>query len=58
MDDSIPPGPLKVRVQVKIGGQGVAEARLHELVAWTEKHSPVGDAIGRAVPLGVSVEVV
>lgn len=58
MDDAIPPGPLNVRVQVRIGGQGVSRERLHELVAWTERHSPVGDAISRAVPLEVGVVVV
>ena len=58
MDDSIRAGPLNVRVHVKLGGVGVSKEQLHELVAWTERHSPVGDSISRAVPLKVSVEVV
>jgi uncharacterized OsmC-like protein len=58
MDDSIHAGPLIVRVHVKLGGRDVTEEQLHELVAWSEKHSPVGDTIGRAVPLEVSVETV
>ena len=58
IDDSIPAGPLNVRVHVKLGGDGVSKEQLQELVAWAERHSPVGDSISRAVPLKVSVEVV
>jgi len=58
MDDLIPAGPLNVRVHVKLGGDGVSKEQLHELVAWTERHSPIGDSISRALPLKVSVEVV
>lgn len=58
IDDSIHPGPLDVRVHVRLGGKDVTEEQLRELVAWTERHSPVGDSISRAVPLRVSVEVV
>lgn len=58
IDDAIPAGPLKVQVHVKLGGEGVSPEQLQELVAWAERHSPVGDAISRAVPLKVNVEVV
>lgn len=58
MDDEIHAGPLNVRVHVKLGGEGVSKEQLHDLVAWTERHSPVGDSISRAVPLTVSVELV
>jgi len=58
IDDSIPAGPLNVEVHVKLGGDQVSKKQLHELVAWAERHSPVGDSIRRAVPLNVSVEVV
>jgi uncharacterized OsmC-like protein len=58
IDDSIPAGPLKVQAHVKLGGEGVSKEQLQELVAWAERHSPVGNAISRAVPLNVSVEVV
>jgi len=58
MDDSIPAGPLKVGTKVKIGAQGVSEDRLREIVGWAEKHSPVGDAISRAIPFDVNVEAV
>lgn len=58
IDDSIHAGPLNAQVHVKLGGKDVTAEQLQELVTWTEKHSPVGDAISRAVPLQVSVEVV
>lgn len=56
MDDSIPAGPLKVWTRVKIGAEKATDEKLREIVTWAEKHSPVGDAIGRAVPLEVNVE--
>lgn len=58
IDDAIPAGPLDVQVHVKLGGEGVSKEQLQELVAWTERHSPVGDAISRSVPLDIRVEIV
>ena len=57
MDDSIPAGPLSVRTRVRIGADGVAPDRLREIVEWAEAHSPVADAVGRAVPKKVEIEV-
>lgn len=57
MNDSIPPGPLSVRIRVRIGAAGVAPSKLREIVGWAEAHSPVADAIGRAVPKTVEVTV-
>lgn len=58
IDDSIPAGPLSVRVLVKLGANDASEEQLQDLVAWTKRHSPVGDAISRAVPLKFEVKVV
>lgn len=58
IDDSIHAGPLKVWIQVKIGAKDASEENLRDIVRWVEKHSPVGDAISRAVPLEVKVDVV
>ncbi len=57
MDDSIPSGPLSVRTRVRIGADDAAPDRLREIVEWAEAHSPVADAIGRAVPKSVEIEV-
>jgi uncharacterized OsmC-like protein len=52
-----PAGPLAVRVRVKLAARGVPRKRLEELIAWTEQHSPVGDATRRAIPTSVEVEI-
>ena len=57
MDDSISAGPLSVRIRVRIGADGVAPERLREIVEWAEAHSPVGDALRRAVPSKAEVEI-
>lgn len=58
MDDSLPAGPLKARIDVKIAAEGVPPEKLHELVDWADDHSPVSDAVKRAVDTNVVVEVV
>lgn len=57
VDDSVPPGPLSMRVRVRMAADGVAPDVLHELVRWAEAHSPVGDAVRRAVPCSTEVLV-
>jgi uncharacterized OsmC-like protein len=56
MDDAIPAGPLSSRIRVRIAAAGVDPQRLRELVEWADHHSPVTDAIRRAVPTTVEVE--
>lgn len=58
MDDSKPAGPLKVTVGVRIGAAGIPSTTLHEIVDWAEKHSPVGEPLGRVVPAEYAAEVV
>lgn len=58
MDEAIPAGPLSIRTRIRIGADGVEPERLGEIVQWAEAHSPVGDAINRAVPMKVEVEIV
>lgn len=55
--DSVPPGPLSMRTRFRLAADDVPSERLEELVEWTEEHSPVGDAIGRAVENEIIVEV-
>ncbi len=57
MNDSIPGGPLGVDIRVRIGADGASPQQLREIVEWAERCSPVGDAIRRAVPTRVEVEV-
>lgn len=55
--EGVPAGPLRVRVKVRLAAEGVPAEQLHALVEWAERHSPVADALQRAVPLGVAVEI-
>jgi organic hydroperoxide reductase OsmC/OhrA len=56
MDEVTPAGPLSSRIRVRIAAEGIDPERLRELVEWADRHSPVSDAIRRAVPTTVEVE--
>lgn len=55
--DGVPAGPLGIRIHIRIAAAGASPEQLRELVAWGEAHSPVGDALRRAVPVESEVEV-
>lgn len=55
--DSAPAGPLSTQVTVRIAAPGVSDQALHELVQWAVHHSPVSDAVRRAVPVLTQVMV-
>jgi len=57
MDDSLPAGPLQARTHVRIGADGVSPDTLRDIVEWAEMHSPVSDALRRAVPTTVNIEI-
>lgn len=57
LGEGVPPGPLSVRIHVRIAAGDTPAARLREIVAWAERHSPVGDALRRAVPSHVEIEI-
>lgn len=57
VDDSVPAGPLSSRMRVRIAAEGVSPEALRELVEWADRHSPVSDAVRRAVPTTVEVEI-
>jgi uncharacterized OsmC-like protein len=57
MDDSKPAGPINLRVSIRIGAEGVSEEKLHEIIAWAERHSPVGEPLTRVMPMEFAVEV-
>ncbi|MDQ3985930.1 MAG: OsmC family protein [Actinomycetota bacterium] len=56
LDDEIPAGPLSTRVRVKMTATGASEDKLREIVEWADKHSPVGDAVRRAVPTTIELD--
>lgn len=57
LGEGIPPGPQSVRIRVVIAADGAAPEQLRQIVEWAESHSPVGDAVRRAIPSSVDIEV-
>ncbi len=57
MDDSVPAGPLNMKISVRIGAEGASEEKLHEIVDWAEKHSPVGEPLTRVMPAEYATNV-
>ena len=57
MDDTVPPGPLAVRVMVRVDRSAVGEVTLREIIRWGKEHCPICDAIGRAVPVELAIRI-
>jgi uncharacterized OsmC-like protein len=55
LDASVPAGPTDVELQVEVEAEGVGDEALAELVAWADAHSPVGDAMRRALDVRVTI---
>jgi len=51
VDDSAHPGPLTVRVRIQLAAGNATEDQLREIVQRAESHSPVRDAVARAVSM-------
>ena len=51
-----PVGPLEMNTTVRVRGNATAD-ELREIVAWAEAHSPVADAVRRATPAKLKVEI-
>lgn len=57
LDDAVPAGPLAMRVNVRASAATAEPAKLREVVEWGVAHCPVCDAVKRAVPVELNVEV-
>jgi uncharacterized OsmC-like protein len=57
LDDAVPAGPLSTRIAVRAWATEADPDRLREIAGWAVAHCPVSDAVRRAVPLAVEVEV-
>jgi len=55
VENGIAPGPERARLHVRIAAEGTDAERLHDLVAYADRHSPVGDALRRAVPIELDI---
>ena len=58
LDADVPAGPLSTRIAFCMNGSGTDPDRLREVAEWAVAHCPVSDAVRRAVPLRVEVDVV
>jgi uncharacterized OsmC-like protein len=56
-DEPAVPGPLAVRVRIRVAAADATEDQLREIVERAESRSPVGDAIARAVPVSTEVAI-
>jgi uncharacterized OsmC-like protein len=54
---TVPPGPLSMRVHVLIAADGASPEQLRQIVEWADSHSPVGDAVRRAIPSSTEIDI-
>jgi len=54
---AVPAGPLSVRVVVRVDRSSADDATVREIIEWGKAHCPVCDAIGRAVPVELAIEL-
>lgn len=54
----IPAGPQAMRIRVVIAADASSPEQLRQIVEWAEAHSPVGDAVRRAIPTSLQIETV
>jgi uncharacterized OsmC-like protein len=54
---AVPPGPIRTRVRISLAANGASEEGLHLIATWAWQHCPVDDAMRRAVPVSVEVQV-
>jgi uncharacterized OsmC-like protein len=57
IDDTVPAGPLSVRVAVRVESADATEDRVRAIVDWGTTHCPVDDSVRRAVPVELTVTV-
>ena len=57
VDPDVPAGPLSMRVVVRVAAASAPDDEVRAIIAWGVAHCPVCDAVKRAVPVDVVVEV-
>jgi len=55
MDDSVPAGPLSIRIHVRIESRGADPDRLREIVEWGSEHCPLCEGAKRAIPVTLEI---
>jgi uncharacterized OsmC-like protein len=56
-DDSVPAGFLNARMEIRLAAAGIDPKTLEALASWGTAHSPMADALCRAVPLETVIAV-
>lgn len=44
-----------MRIRVALAADGASPGQLRDIVEWAEAHSPVGDALRRALPVSMEI---
>lgn len=57
IDDSVPAGPLALRIRIRLSASNAGEEQLRELTRYAESHSPVRDAMARAIPMTTEISI-
>jgi uncharacterized OsmC-like protein len=57
VDPSVRPGPLSIRVGIRLAAANASEDQLRAIVEQAESHSPVRDALARAVPMTTDITI-
>jgi uncharacterized OsmC-like protein len=55
VDDSVHPGPLAVRVRIKLAASDATENQLRDIVQRAESRSPVRDALSREISMTTGI---
>ena len=57
VDESVPAGPLSLRIAVRVGSATADEDRVRSIIEWGRSHCPVDDLARRAVPVETTIEI-
>ena len=57
LDPSVPAGPLTMRINLQVSADGNGSDVVAEVAQWAIDHCPVSDAIRRAVPTRIEINV-
>lgn len=55
LDPSVPAGPLDIALHVDVAAENADDARLADIVAWAQEHSPIGSALRRPIEVELTV---
>lgn len=55
LDESVPAGPLSVRIVVRMSASAAGREQLGAIATWAVEHCPVSESLARQVPVTVDV---